>query len=77
MTHRLEERVAELYTHKLIKWLDAQPISEPEKLAVLLAAGYAQEAFMRESKDISFAYDIERVKVFHEETIVALSREKR
>lgn len=58
-------------THEIIRVVDHRLLSEPEKLAALLAAVYVQKQFMLD-KGGWFADVIPTVEQFHHETVEAL-----
>lgn len=73
--YMIVKRIYEV-TRELIEWIDKRPLSEFEKLAVLLAGVYTREHFMLESEEIPFAGGIDAVKRFHAETVADLGRKK-
>jgi hypothetical protein len=57
--------------HEIIAFIDGMKITEPEKLAALLAATYSQKYFMLEHSE-EFAKAVPVVERLHEETMEAL-----
>ncbi len=71
---RLRADKAESLTQHVIEFVDAPAhrASESEKLAALLAAAYAQRAFMLETGGESASSLVALVEHFHDETMAAL-----
>lgn len=68
--HRLDPNRVRDGTLAIVEHVDSQPMTEPEKLAALLAATYAQRQSMVEIG--GYAADIALVEKTHRGTISAL-----